>query len=289
MTCIHPIKVTKYAPNEHGMLVPCGKCNPCRISKASEWSIRCEHEILNWDHNSFVRLSYDDEHMPPDGAVSPRELQLFFKRLRKRLGHPIKYLACGEYGETTERAHYHAIIFGYDKHWQFNGDDQLRSHPNFRWNGKCWDVIHGPLKDAWPFGHITIGTAGAKSARYIAGYTLKSNVKKIGKHATHWDGRHKPFFLVSKGIGKAYADKNHERLRKDLTIQRNGKAIGLPRQYHVWLETPKEDLIARAQQKQTELLQRLENKPLTDDNTFSYLQIDRYNKSRLTDKRRSLQ
>ena len=165
----------------------------CRIRRASDWAIRCEHEMEEWQHASFIRLSYADENLPADHSVSKSELQNFFKRLRKRLGTPIKYLACGEYGEQTERPHYHALIFGYDRRWQFAGDNRLRSHPNFHWNGTCWNVIHGPLVDTWTKGQITLGYAGPNAARYIAGYTLKSNIGKL--NGSHHDGRPAPFLL----------------------------------------------------------------------------------------------
>ena len=37
------------------------------------------------------------------------------KRLRDRVGYGrFRFYACGEYGETTNRPHYHAILFNYD-------------------------------------------------------------------------------------------------------------------------------------------------------------------------------
>jgi hypothetical protein len=42
-----------------------------------------------------------------------RDLQLFFKRLRK--AYPdvkLRYFACGKYGEQFARPHYHVILFG---------------------------------------------------------------------------------------------------------------------------------------------------------------------------------
>ena len=268
--------MTKYAPEEGGLLVPCGKCTPCRIQKANEWAIRCEHEMEDWDHYSFITLTYDDEHIPEGNQLEPRELQRFLKRLRKRLGHSFKYLAAGEYGENkaniagpsilTERPHYHILLFGYDRRWRFNGDDQLRSHPNFLWNGKSWNVIHGPLKDCWDKGHIWLTGVGKGSARYIAGYTLKSNVKKIGKY--HHDGRIASFFRVSRGLGYRYCMRNADTLSRTLSLQRAGKQIGMPRQYHTWLGITTEQRAARAKKLKKEEEQHWDDKNKLNDHTL---------------------
>jgi hypothetical protein len=286
MTCINPITIYKYAPTDAGMDVPCGKCTPCRIRRASEWAIRCEHELEDWDNACFIRLSYHNDYLPGDKGVHKDELQRFFKRLRKRLQTDLAYIACGEYGESTERAHYHAILFGYDRRWQFGGDDQLRSHPNFRWNGTCWDVLHGPLTDSWKKGQITLGTANPKSARYIAAYTLKSNVGKIGDK--HHDGRPAPFLLTSRGIGRRYCTRNRDKLLSTLSIRRNGKEIGLPRQYHIWLGTTTEALKEKAKETHKDIYDHWKKQGKTDDQIYSYIMQDRRNKAKTTQARRDL-
>lgn len=45
-------------------------------------------------------------------TLRKRHYQLFFKRLRKWYGKPIRYFGTGEYGSKTQRPHYHFIIFG---------------------------------------------------------------------------------------------------------------------------------------------------------------------------------
>lgn len=288
VTCTNPIRIYKHAPTDAGMDVPCGKCTMCRIKRASDWAIRCEHEMEEWEHASFIRLSYDEEHIPRDRSVNKRELQLFFKRLRKRLGTPIAYLACGEYGENkariegpsqlTERPHYHILLFGYGRRWGFKGDDKLRYHPNFQWNGTCWNVIHGPLKDTWGKGHITLGVAGPQSARYIAGYTLKSNVGKL--NGTFHDGRTAPFLLVSRGIGKRYVARNADKLSRDLHIKKNGKELALPRQYHIWLGTTTDELKKKAEEYLQDVAEYWEARN-KGHNMHLWIMADRRNKAKL--------
>lgn len=106
--------------------VPCGKCLFCRKARGRSWLVRCILESNYWAFAQFVTLTYDDEHLG-DSLLHKQHLQLFFKRMRKA-GLKFSYYACGEYGETTYRPHYHAIIFSnwyqaseIEKHWQ-NGN-----------------------------------------------------------------------------------------------------------------------------------------------------------------------
>lgn len=106
--------------------IPCGKCIACRLAYSRQWADRCMLEASFHDSNYFVTLTYDNEHLPlvetidndtgeiiHNATLVKRDLQLFFKRLRKALPDcKIRYYACGEYGSQTLRPHYHAIIFG---------------------------------------------------------------------------------------------------------------------------------------------------------------------------------
>lgn len=71
----------------------------------------------------FITLTYEDSHVPMEFAsdglplfytTSKRDVQLWFKRIRKRcvsdLGR-IRYFIVSEFGENTGRPHYHAIVF----------------------------------------------------------------------------------------------------------------------------------------------------------------------------------
>lgn len=80
--------------------------------KRKSWIVRLSYELKDHLFASFVTLTYDDSHVPMDNSVSKRDLQLFFKRLRKNSELQFRYYAVGEYGSNTNRPHYHAIIFG---------------------------------------------------------------------------------------------------------------------------------------------------------------------------------
>lgn len=163
---------------DHVIKIPCGGCIGCRLAKMEDWSTRCAHEAQMHSSNSFLTLTFDDDHYPPDGSVHLRTFQLFMKRLRKEIGR-VRFFGCGEYGEQTQRAHYHALIFGHD----FERDRQLFKVTK-----------HGPLYSSetlskvWPYGSALIGSVTPASAGYVAGYVRK----KIGGDlaASHYLRQH---------------------------------------------------------------------------------------------------
>ena len=148
----------------HGPL-RCGQCMECRLAYSREWAIRITHESQMHGSNCFLTLTYDDEHLPRYGQLVKRDLQLFFKRLRKYAGR-FRYVAAGEYGEQNRRPHFHAAIFGLD----FSGDRVLYATSVRGDNtfvsplvGKAWGM------STFPMGH-TIGSLTFESAAYIARY-----------------------------------------------------------------------------------------------------------------------
>lgn len=157
------------------------------------------HETDYHQHSAFVTLTYADEFLPEDGAVHKDHLQLFLKRLRRRL-EPVKlkYYATGEYGEKNGRPHYHIILYGLDEQTHLK-------------------QLHG----AWPYGLIHTGTVTYDSARYVADYV--HGLKKLQ--------RKQPFALCSKGLGKRYAEENLDRLRENPEITIGGVPVGLPKYY----------------------------------------------------------
>ncbi len=189
--------------------VPCGHCIACRIARTREWTIRLLHESEFWDDTSFITLTYNDDFLPSDGSLVPRDLTLFFKRLRKDLEkdkRKIKYYACGEYGDTYGRPHYHAIVFGLSPK-----DKEL-------------------IEENWPYGFVRVGTVTYDSCRYVAGYVQK---KLYGKGADLYDekGILPPFARMSKGIGEEYVDKYWNKLYSQETVTVRGVPMGLPRYY----------------------------------------------------------
>lgn len=202
---------------DYEMHVPCGKCRACRISYAREWSVRLLHESDYWEHSSFVTLTYNEETYPADGELSKRDLQLFIKRLRRRLGS-CKYYACGEYGDQSGRAHYHAILFGVDS---LRDADVVRE----AWIPARADqarLLSGTL------GFVYLGSVSYDSCRYVADYVQK----KVREVLPGDSGRRQgPFALMSQGIGKRFAVDNSKQLSNNLYTTIRGVKMGVPKYY----------------------------------------------------------
>lgn len=189
--------------------VPCGHCLACRIARSREWALRLLCEMEFWDDAVFVTLTYDEDNVPKNGSLCPRDLTLFFKKLRRDLEHEnrkIKYFACGEYGGRFDRPHFHFIGFGLSAK-----DRKL-------------------IKENWDKGIVHIGTVTYNSCRYVAGYVQK---KLYGKGAEYYEekGILPPFSRCSKGIGERYVEKYWNKLWSNETLTVHGVPCGLPRYF----------------------------------------------------------
>lgn len=136
--------------HKKGKAFPCGRCMPCRVGKRRLWCHRLLLESLKHERNSFITLTYSDENLPEGGTLVKKHAQLFIKRLRERIS-PLKlrYYIVGEYGDETERPHYHAALFGIGREYS--------------------EEVH----KAWGLGHTLVGDLTPASAMYIVGYVTK--------------------------------------------------------------------------------------------------------------------
>lgn len=155
--------------------VPCGKCMECRLQHSKQWADRCLLEMQYHDSNLFVTLTYDDDHIPmksdgtsEHGSLCKRDLQLFFKRLRKKYGKGISYFAAGEYGSETQRPHYHAIIFG------LSLDDLVPFYTSGLGNEYYTSET---LNSLWTNGMTSVSIANYENAAYTARYVMKKAEK----------------------------------------------------------------------------------------------------------------
>jgi len=144
--------------------VPCGQCIGCRLERSRQWALRLTHEAQLHDRKCFLTLTYNDESLPPGGSLRLRDFQLFLKRLRKHAKTQIRFFHCGEYGESTNRAHYHAIIFG------FRPDDLVKHSENGQGDQLYSSIL---LDKLWGLGQVRIGEVTFESAAYCARYILK--------------------------------------------------------------------------------------------------------------------
>lgn len=161
--------------------------------------------------NCFITLTYDDTHCPE--KINRRDPQLFMKRLRQKLDRKIRYFLTGEYGEKTQRPHYHAIIFGEDfLGGSYSTGERLYTNPH--------------LSQIWGQGNVEIGDFNIGSAMYTAGYTAK----KVGNDDT--------FSIMSKrpAIGGTWIRENYASLWHLEKCIINGREYPIPKAYERLLQ-----------------------------------------------------
>lgn len=138
-------KSFKLLDNGNIFLIPCGKCQGCKLDYARHWADRMVLEYEVTKKGMFVTLTYEDRWLPNvnpltghiyniktdlnewNGPISPlviTDLQEFIKSLRSKFsdsgsGNKFRFFACGEYGaddngKGKHRPHFHIILFGVD-------------------------------------------------------------------------------------------------------------------------------------------------------------------------------
>lgn len=231
MECMTPITLKH---KEKGLVhVPCNKCGPCLANKRSDWAFRLSEEFKHAISAYFITLTYNEEHLPSNGSLSKRDIQLFLKRLRAKqervrenlnssekipqsfLKWQIRYYIVGEYGPKTLRPHYHGLFF--------NVYPEIADRLQTIWSVNGVDI-----------GFTHVGQVNPATIYYVTKYfTIKSNYPKNAE---------KPFTLMScrdengkpAGIGYQYLNraKNHHINNKNFTVRDgNGYTRKIPRYY----------------------------------------------------------
>lgn len=175
--------------------------------------MRMYHESTLHKHSCFATLTYKN----PPMSINKRDLQLFFKRLRRLV--KVRYFACGEYGTKTRRPHYHAIIFGADfLGGSYEVNETLHAHPY--------------VDRAWGQGFVSLGAVTMESCAYVAGYVNK----KIGDADT--------FNIMSRrpGIGRGWLEKYRDDIVRTGTISIGGRELPIPKKYLEWYEDDFEEI-----------------------------------------------
>lgn len=242
MHCIRPIQLYDKKTKVH-RVVPCGRCMPCRINKTQEWVIRLELEKSYCDKSAFVTLTYDDEHLPKDCSLNKKDVQLFFKRLR-RAGLSFRYYCVGEYGEKEQkyydpndeelinlgkikphgRPHYHILFFGIN--FSDDADFQILQKSWFNCSPEYWIIHRKKL----------IGNLDNGSIRYVCDYMQK---KQYGLNSVvEYFNSLAPFSLCSQKLGLEEFEKHLENYKSNGFIMYNGHKCPIPRYYRDKFDIP---------------------------------------------------
>lgn len=210
--CLFPKPVNPISPlykqGIHEFL--CGCCPECLSRRSRQWALRAAMEA-HVSPACMITLTYDNYlrdrngniigELPPDRDlhVSKRDVQLFFKRLRRHFPNcKIKYICTAEYGSHTHRAHYHILIFG------IVFDDLIPKGKSKRGNqiyrsptlSRIW--ANAPADADWrtlPICTVDATLVGAAVARYCTKYCSKDSGRDDGEDDT--------FMLFSRGIGES--------------------------------------------------------------------------------------
>ncbi len=189
------------------------------------------HEASQHQANSFITLTYDNDHLPRSGGLNVKHWQNFAKRLRHRIG-PFRFYHCGEYGDESARPHYHALLFGHD----FLED--RKPYTTRRGNQLYTSEL---LTQTWGQGLSVIGELTYESAAYVARYCMKKiNGKQAAEHYQTIDTstgevhQVKPEYTTMSrrpGIGKSWFDKYTSDVFPSDEVIVNGKPARPPRYY----------------------------------------------------------
>lgn len=268
MTCHHPLRAYKSRERNpatgrylvtfnpvkslvegSSFSVPCGRCTGCKIAKAREMSVRCTHEAQMHPANSFVTLTYSNEHLPSNYSVSKTEMQLFMKRLRKSLEpQKVRFFAVGEYGDQTLRPHYHALLFNYRPHDLKYYKTSKSGHPTY---------ISESLSQIWPYGHSDLGSVTPQSAGYVARYSMKKLSGENEITAQYYTRLHpltgtyhtvEPEFALSSrrpGLGSTWFDKFKSDCFPSDYIISDGRKVTVPSYYTKKLQEEEQNPIKR--------------------------------------------
>lgn len=215
------------------MDVNCGRCLGCRTKQARDWSFRIMHEAALQD-SYVIGLTY--EKLPPNGSLVPKDLQDWMKRLRRKHKGRISYYSCGEYGDESERPHYHAIVMGKDL---FLDREEIGRRKGYK-------VYQSDTLDkTWTLGHTDLEALGYGAAAYVAGYVRKK-VSKLDSE-DHYS-RYKPdtgevveiapeFSRMSRrpAIGKKWIQKFWRDVYPRDFVPSNGFEFRPPRYYDRWM------------------------------------------------------
>lgn len=196
MLCSNPYS------NGQGMLYGCGQCMPCRINRRRLWTHRIMLEEKLHSESAFLTLTYMDDKLSLTSSgyatLNPLHLQGWLKRLRWEMRpSKIRYFAVGEYGDESERPHFHVALFNYKS--CLRGRTLRRPGSDRPQWEKCCESCR-VVGNTWGFGDIDAGTLNEQSAGYVCGYVTK---KMTAKDDMRLNGRYPEFARMSlkPGIG----------------------------------------------------------------------------------------
>ena len=236
------------------VLVPCGKCPPCKERFIREWCFRLQKEFKGSTSGCFVTLTYSTPNVPISKCgrltLDPTDLQKFMKRLRYySKGISVRYFGVGEYGSERKRPHYHVVLFNIDDLVKVGED--AKGQPIYR---------STKISKSWTLGNVHIGGLTEASVAYTLKYISKPGT--IPEY--EGDKREPEFNYKSRNLGISYIERAgefHKRNPHITKVVNNGHDITMPRYLRKKLFTDKERMMqARIMKRESEKWQEEERK-----------------------------
>lgn len=271
-------------------LIPCQNCIGCRLDNSRNWANRGYLESLYSEHNYFVTLTYDEDHLPVEnevvttdgiiyendgswkGILVPKHVETFLNSIRKiferEYDHTgIRFICAGEYGENTRRPHYHLILFN----CPFPLDTFY--NPRLKWK-KYYYYQNTILERAWNKGISNICEANWQNIAYVSRYITKKMNGEESEDFYAIQGEIKEFFRCSTkpGIGYQYFEDHWKEIYKTdsvlIKVGSNSRQEKPPKYYDDLLKKKDPDLyeeirIKRQKQAENGIKRKLENTSLT--------------------------
>lgn len=247
--------------DEEMVLLPCNKCTGCRLDYSRQWADRCILELQYHDSAYFLTLTYNEYSVPrsyyadPDTGeahasltLSIKDWQDFMKRLRYYFPKDkLRFFMCGEYGPSTWRPHYHAIVYGLHLDDLVLYSQSSRGYQYYTsakvdraWSRRAEipslldddESLHMPVMN---MGRVLIGEVTWEACAYTARYMLK---KLKGPEAKFYEEFNltPPFVLMSRkpGIARQYYDEHPELYNSpfiNVKTPKGGRKIRPPRYF----------------------------------------------------------
>lgn len=170
--------------------VPCGGCITCLATKRTFMCHRILFDVAFLSRigigSSFITFTVNDDYVKGDGSVRKREMQLLHKRFRKA-GAKFRYLVIGDYGEKTQRKHYHGIYIGLDT-----------------------ALAKDLCKRFWNVGFCDVEPVLSSNVSYVVRYVYGQTKDYKGMYESQ--GYEAPFTLCSNGIGEHLFAANYDQI-----------------------------------------------------------------------------
>lgn len=178
-------------------------------------------------HNSGVILGhtdlskdkikmYQDKVVSHNGyfpCVDKKDVQLFLKRLRRKVNERIRYYVVAEYGPVHFRAHYHLLLWFSD--------------------GQTLSRLQQDMHKLWPFGRVDSQISFGDASAYVAKY-LNSSCKLPALYSA---GQVKPFSAHSYFLGEKFLKDSKEEvyaLQPGEFVKRSFSGHGFDSEFFVW-------------------------------------------------------